>query len=289
MKIYLLKNLWTLSLSEIFSSIKRRFFKKGSWDYSLEILNSKKHMNKQYLIDRWERYWRVIESNNQDSSKQYFKFKKKHILEIGCGPVLGWGPLAIFKGAEKYYYLEPSLMRSVVESQKLKEKYFIPLYKELVSNFGNLMDFENFYQKVLTNCIPIDFSNKNSIDLVLSNSVLEHIPREDMPNLMKEIYFVQKPGGYFLHAVDFSSHGFGGKGFGSIYSYSRSKGIKNLNLLRMSEIQNHFSEVGFENIHTTVYHSEIVDRSSLHKSWKSALNDDLTSRVVFFVGMKDLF
>ena len=282
-----LAKLLNLSISEIYFAIKRKLLKKGSWDYSLQILNSKKHMNKQYLIDRWERYWRVIENSNKDSSKKYFNFKDQHILEIGCGPVFGWGPIALFKGAKKYYFLEPPLMRSVIESQKIKEKYFIPLHKELVSNFGNLMSFNEFYERVLNDCVQVDFENKESIDIILSNSVLEHISRSDMSNLMNKMYSIQKPGGYFFHAVDFSSHGLlSGDGFGSIYSHNRTKEIKNLNLFRMSEIKDYLSSAGFENFHSTVYRSEKVDRKSIHKSWKHFSDQDLNSSAVFFVGKK---
>jgi hypothetical protein len=39
MILLLLKRLWTLSPSEIVSSLKRKFYKKGGQYYSLEILN----------------------------------------------------------------------------------------------------------------------------------------------------------------------------------------------------------------------------------------------------------
>jgi cyclopropane fatty-acyl-phospholipid synthase-like methyltransferase len=149
------------------------------------------------------------------------------------------------------------------------------------------MSFDEFYNKVLNDCVQIEFDNKESVDIVLSNSVLEHISRGDMSNLLNKVYSVHKSGGHFFHTVDFSSHGLlSGDGFGSIYNHNRTKEIKNLNLLRMSEITSHLSSAGFEILHSTVYRSEKVDRKSIHKSWKGLSDQDLNSSVVFFVGKK---
>jgi len=46
----------------------------------------------------------------------------------------------------------------------------------------------------------------NSIDLVYSNSVLEHVPREVISGLMEESYRVLKPGGLAMHNVGCNDH-----------------------------------------------------------------------------------
>lgn len=46
----------------------------------------------------------------------------------------------------------------------------------------------------------------NSIDLVLSQAVLEHIPRPDMAAVMRETYRVLRPGGVGSHIVDLQDH-----------------------------------------------------------------------------------
>ena len=85
-------------------------------------------------MDRWERYFKVIENKTGDKNlKNKFNFRGKRIFELGCGPLFGWGPIAIFLGADTYYYHEPALEREVTLSQVLKEKYFSPLYKDLNS------------------------------------------------------------------------------------------------------------------------------------------------------------
>jgi SAM-dependent methyltransferase len=46
----------------------------------------------------------------------------------------------------------------------------------------------------------------NSIDLVYSNSVLEHVPREVIRSLMEESFRVLKPGGLAMHNVGCNDH-----------------------------------------------------------------------------------
>ena len=281
------RKLWTSSPSDNYAALLAKLNPKGDWDYSLEsVLKSRKHMNAQYLIDRWERYWRVIESRHKDNSKQKFIFEGKTVLELGCGPVFGWGPIAIFRGAQDYYYHEPFLLREVVESNQIKDQYFIPLYRELSSNFGNRMDFEEFHESVITQCKPIDFTNIKIVDLVLSNSVLEHIPIDEMHSILVQLYTVSKLGAYYLHSVDFGSHNIGGTGFGTLYETDRAHGFKHLNRLRTSEIEDFLRGSGFTTLHSTVYRTGIVNRKSMNAFWHEYSEVDLSARVVFFVGKK---
>jgi SAM-dependent methyltransferase len=283
----ILRKLWTSPPSDNFAALKVKLNPKGDWDYSLEsVLKSRKHMNAQYLIDRWERYWRVIESRHKDNSKQYFYFERKTVLELGCGPVFGWGPVAIFRGAEFYYYHEPSLLREVAESDALKDQYFFPLYQELRANFGDRMEFDVFHERVITRCQPVDFAEKTSVDIVLSNSVLEHIPNKEMRSLLGDICSVSNPGAHYLHSVDFGSHNIGGTGFGTLYKTDRSQGFKHLNRLRKSEIEDLLSTSGYTPLNATVYRTGLVNRTTMDAFWHDYSESDLRARVVFFVGKK---
>jgi len=283
----IIRKLWTSSPAQIVYGLKWRLNKRKDWDYSLDqILQSKKHMNAQYLIDRWERYWRVIESKQGDGAKIHFEFRDKVIFELGCGPVFGWGPIALFQGADVYYYHEPALLRDVVESKQIREKYFSPLYDELVANFGNRMSFTEFHEKVIHRCQPGDLKSPAQVDLILSNSVLEHIPRVEFQSLLDKLFLVSRPGGYYFHSVNFGSHKIGGSGFGSIYKTDVKLGFRHLNRLRKSEIEGMLQNSGFHPSHSTVYRSQVVDRNAIHKSWQAYTDKDLSARVVFFVGKK---
>ena len=284
---YLIQKNWETPPKDIYETVinKLTFYKsKESYDYSLKfILQSRKHMSTQYLIDRWERYFRVIENNSGgERVKNKFNFQGKNMIELGCGPLFGWGSIAIFHGADTYYYYEPSLKKDVTLSTALKDKYFSPRYKELQSEFSTNISFSEFYDKVSSKCLPMDFSNVSNIDLVLSNSVLEHIPFKDLNSLLSALHKTCNEKALYMHTVDFSSHSKGGSGFGSLYINNTPH--RNLNLLRKIDIENCLIDNGFSIFHSIIYHSEIIDRSKIDSSWSKYSDTDLNSKVVFFVG-----
>lgn len=45
-----------------------------------------------------------------------------------------------------------------------------------------------------------------SMDLVYSNTVLEHVPAAELPRLLAENYRLLRPGGHILHQIDLSDH-----------------------------------------------------------------------------------
>ncbi|MFA7359941.1 MAG: methyltransferase domain-containing protein [Candidatus Kapaibacterium sp.] len=57
---------------------------------------------------------------------------------------------------------------------------------------------------------PMDAGNTNlrdeSIDLVVSNATLEHIPKDSIKAILKESYRILKPGGILSHAIDYKDH-----------------------------------------------------------------------------------
>jgi hypothetical protein len=108
--------------------------------------------------------------------------------------LFGWGPIALFRGVSMYYFHEPSFMLDGVRSNKVKERYFITLYQELCSNFGNIMSFVKWYYAVMIKCIHIDFSLEEQVSLVLSNNVIEHLPRSDIVDIFSKLFVVCKSG-----------------------------------------------------------------------------------------------
>jgi len=286
----IIEKLWINSPKNICNSIinKLTFFKsKVPFNYSLNsILQNKKHLRTDYLIDRWERYFRVIENNTGDKYlKNKFNFQGKKILELGCGPLFGWGPIAIFLGAATYYFHEPALNDMEVKlSKELKERYFLPLYLELKSEFPINISFSEFYDKVMSKCLPMDFNNVNNIDLILSNSVLEHIPFKGLNSLLSGVHKTCNEKALYMHAVDFGSHGKGGSGFGSLYRNSKNNTDPMLNLLRKRDIEKCLIDNGFSLMYSIIYRSEDIDRNNIAPSWSDYSDIDLSSKVVFFIG-----
>lgn len=280
----ILDKIWKTTPEEIYNGILRRFFKSPSWDYSLgAVLKSQKHLKYQNLIDRWFRYCRVMDAADQNEFRKGLDFHNKHILEIGCGPLLGWGPLAIFLGASRFTYHEPFLQRAVLGSEQMRKAYFLPFYGELVVNFGLRMGFQEFYHRTLS-AVPLNFENSENIEIALSNSVLEHVSRKELTDLLSKINEVCRPKSFFFHCVDFGSHGVGGTRFGTLYKRKAGEETRFLNMMRKTEIANSIEAAGGNILAQVTYQQTLCHRDEMDKSWQAYDDDDLFSRVVFFLG-----
>jgi len=202
------RKLWQKSPADLFTIGARRIRHRlgngdPGWDYSLEaVIKNPKHMNIKMEIERWERHWRICRLHGLGNVEKKFDFFGKSVLEVGCGPVFGCGPVALFKGAEKFWYQEPHLRRAVVESTAIKNKYFRPLHQELVANYRGQIGFDEWYARVIELSCPLQSGTTNVADLTISHSVLEHIPRGTLSSVLSALYEASRPGGWFSHTVD---------------------------------------------------------------------------------------
>ena len=128
----IIKKIWNASPASIFSALQKKFVYGNDYNYSTKaILSNNKYMNPNILIDRWERYNRVI---LQNLNINFPEVKGKQVFEIGCGPLLGWGPILLFLGAKSFFFYEPNFQIETIKSKDVKKKYYLVTYNELVSN-----------------------------------------------------------------------------------------------------------------------------------------------------------
>jgi len=83
--------------------------------------------------------------------------------------------------------------------------------KTLIERIDGVQSFDQLYQLlsfeyVVEGTGSLGQFADNSFQLVVSGGVLEHVPREALPTLMKESYRVLKPGGWAVHSIDTSDH-----------------------------------------------------------------------------------
>lgn len=283
----IVRRIWDKSPHEVWIKGRRRgrqLFGKTDcgWNYSLEaVLANRKHMNAKMEIERWERHWRVCRLHGMANLETKFEFAGKNVLELGCGPVLGCGPFALFHGAERFWYREPDLVRPALESVQIKEKYFMPLYEELVSNYGRKMTFDDWYQRAIELSGPLPARAQQIVDITVSNSVLEHIPPQDLLVVLTDLYLASRSGSWFSHTVDFGPHG--GR-LADVYTRNRHDKPKHLNLLRKSEIEHLLISTGFELSASVVYKADDIAQDALHETWSTYSLEDLSTRVMIFIG-----
>ncbi len=284
--------LWNSSPADLWRmtcrKIRRAFGSRDQgWDYSLEsILQNRKSMNFKMEIERWERLWRLCKLHRLDELRGHFELSGKTVLDVGCGPVLGFGPIALFRGAERFYYQDPHVHREVVEEPAIREVYFRPLHQELVANYGDASPFEQWYAKVMDQSESLPRGIEAVADITVSHSVLEHIPRGDFMPFLRNLWIASRPGGWFAHTVDFGPHGFGDGKMSSLYAMDWEREPERLNLFRASDVASAIRACGFHLVAEVPYKVDEISTSRIHESWRRYSGQDLSCRVVTFIGLR---
>lgn len=130
----------------------------------------------------------IIEQYNKFLDQFDFKYDDKVILEIGTGRTNSTGYfVAKNYPINTYYCFKP----------------FIPLNSKLDEFYKNKYTIEKSKVFRIT---EIEKIKENSVDLILSNSVLEHV--NDIKDLFKQLKRVLKKDGRMFHIVDYRDHFF---------------------------------------------------------------------------------
>jgi SAM-dependent methyltransferase len=109
-------------------------------------------------------------------------------------------------------------------------------------------------------CLP-----SSSVDIVFSNTTLEHIPYLDILDLFREAHRVLVSEGIMIHLIDCSDH----------FSHS-DKNINNLNFLNYSdkEWQRYNSSILYQNRLRSCHYSDILAKTNFEIiSWETKLNE----------------
>jgi len=276
----ILKRLWDLPPREVALKLRRRLSANQGFDAE-DILGSTKHMRPQRFYDSLSRNEAILARSRGWTP---LDFEGKHVLEIGCGPMLGFGPLVVFRGAERYTAVEPGYRSGVLEDDRIIQRYFRGVYRDLSAIYGERGDFQN-YVADLRRAIDIidrpiiDAGVTKPVDIILSNSCLEHISpfAESIAALRK----VCADDCRFIHLVDFGSHRAGPGPFENVYSRSRDEYLaefgRHVNLLRAPDMVSAFRDAGFD--------ADLEPYASMPDSYHGEVHDFWSSQY----NAKDLF
>lgn len=155
----------------------------GKWiPYYYENINQN---NPQFLVDIYQSY--VKEKN--------LTFDGKVVLELGSGVTNSVSYELLARGCSEVYLYEP-----FAEFNEKKDK---ELLLSIAEKYGLTAD--EILQKV-NRCTELECIPDNKIDLVFSNSVLEHVlnPLE----LFRALYLKMNYRGMMFHLVDYRDHFF---------------------------------------------------------------------------------
>ncbi len=132
---------------------------------------------------------------------------------------------------------------------------------------------------------------KESVDMVLSQAVLEHI--EELEFSYEKMYLWLKPGGFMSHSIDFGSHGLTNEWNGHwAYSDFMWKLIKGgrpflINRRPYSHHVKFLEETGFNVIRDMADHWTCgIDRKKLARRFRGMLENDFITRRAFIQAIK---
>ncbi len=223
---------------------------------------------------------------------QPIAFEGKRVVEIGCGPLGGFGPLALYRGAETFESAEPEWDPDLLFDPVVVEKYLRVFHADLTALYGERASFDQFL-KLLKERLHITRTGFESapiehpVDVVLSQSVLEHVFPLD--GIVRKLAEIQSPETQFLHLVDFGNHYPTENPFEGLYDvpahdYIAKRG-RAINCLRMSDMAQAFEAVG---IAAKVIPSRVVSAlypGEIHSWWQDKYEaEDLTTQLSLIAG-----
>lgn len=257
--------------------------------YDLDsVLGNAVHMDARRVVDRFLRYERVLQAKNAWSP---IDFDGKRILEIGCGPLLGSGPIAVYLGATGYVCVEPRYRPEVLESEVIWTRFFLPLHQQLDALFNLGIGFDEFVDRVRSRievkAIPIEELSDavDPADVVFSNGVLQHIG--DLDRAVDLIRKVSHASTRQFHVVNFTDHGSPPNDpFHEIYCLDPAEYFEHdslLNLKRPSEISNLFLEAGIPVTLVPYITGLPAEAGTMAPYWSRFDVSDLAIQIAFFV------
>jgi hypothetical protein len=210
---------------------------------------------------------------------QPLNFEGGRVVEIGCGPLAGFGPLAVFCGAKSFESAEPEWDASLFFGAEVRERYLHTFHADLCALYGPRMEFPAFTaalkDRMRIHCGGFSAPIEGQVDIVLSQSCLEHVfPLEAM---VAKLAAIQNKSTRFLHLVDFGNHYPTGNPFDGLYEqppadYIAHRG-KAINLLRAPDVESLFVRHG---IAVNMIASRIMRdgfTGAIHPWWRERYDD----------------
>jgi len=219
-------------------------------------------------------------------------FEGKRAVEIGCGPLGGFGPLAIFLGAKSFESAEPEWDPDLFNSGLVSESYLRVFHSDLVALYGERVDFKGFIFALADRMAiytggfesaPIE----GKVDVVLSQSCLEHV--FPLVDTVAKLATIQTPQTRFLHLVDFGNHYPTVNQFEGLYEQPRANYLVRrphaINLLRLPDVAAMFAAHG---IPARLIPSRMAGANysgTIHPWWKERYKDEaLFTQLALVVG-----
>lgn len=218
-------------------------------------------------------------------------FADKTVMEVGCGALLGFLPLAVFRGARRCVAVEPGFNAAILADPRIEEKYFRHVWSDYCNLFGRAMDYDEFMRRVRAVEVhdsglldaPLD---EGGVDVFLSNSCLEHVhPLEES---VMRLGALAAPGARFIHLVNYGNHAGTAYPFKGMYTREPDAWFaangRSLNLKRHPDVLAALKAAGFETAHYSMTTVPALAQQAA-PWWTGRYSEpDLLKRVVIYHG-----
>ncbi len=187
------------------------------------------------------------------------------------------------------YKISAFLINDIIERLKINTE-FMDLISEsklnpeiTPSNLTKILEEKyNIYYKAPMDAASTNFPDE-SIDLIVSNATLEHIPKDSIKRILKESYRILKPGGVLSHSIDYKDHWAYTDSTLSYYNFLqysekewkyRNPDLNYQNRLRHRDYEELFIDAGFKIVKKEPFLPLEKDKAALrnlniHESFKS--------------------
>ena len=148
----------------------------------------------------------------------------KVCLEVGSGWVLSHAVICYLLGAKHVYatdifpHAHPATLKTAIHGAipSVVRDSLAPFcnHEKIRERLEELLVLDKFSLKTLEEIgieyiAPIDLARDNfdeKIDFIYSNSVLEHVPAEDIRSLLEKMVSILNPSGYMIHTIHLEDH-----------------------------------------------------------------------------------
>ena len=245
-------------------------------------------------------YSRKIFESHFNEMRRIRKIDNPVIMEIGPGDSLFSMIYSRKFSAEKFYFLDVGsfantniMLYSKLQKQLEKENYFSFKPKKNHKTFEDVLESYNT-RYFVSGIESLKKLKENSIDYIFSHSVLEHVRKHELNELIKEMYRVLKPNGVISHNINYKDHldeslnnlRFSEKLWES--TFFAESGFYT-NRIPAVEMHNYFKKNGFNLIEENFGRWEKlpIKRSSLSKEFRCFTDDELMRPTSNFYAVKD--
>jgi SAM-dependent methyltransferase len=263
-------------------------------------------------------YWKLYSSNFKYTFKRFDIFKKildennislneKTVIELGPGNSFINAYLFLLYGAKKVYLIDKYPFNAFkyfsnnhnsddifsLDKSKKSKKQLKLLEQELNFFIEKFPDSKNIILKnnkinsekisFISNDLS-EIENLQNIDLIFSNSVLEHV--ENPASVIKKMHEILNPDGIILHSIDFRDHYNFSRPF-LFYKYSEKiwkkyatkLGISYTNRLRYNDFIKIFHTEGFNKIYESLRREPMTEKR-IDNSLKYRNDLDISSVII---------